>query len=83
MPAMPTNYTRALRTRPATRMADGGMDNGGRDIGREASDQGVALRASLPNAQPRRAASIAATSILRIVIIASNTRLATAGSGSV
>ncbi|BDT57721.1 hypothetical protein MasN3_12150 [Massilia varians] len=33
-------------------------------------------------AQPRRAASIVATSILRIVIIASNARFATAGSGS-
>ena len=32
---------------------------------------------------PRRAASILATSILRIVIIASKARLATAGSGSV
>jgi hypothetical protein len=78
MPAVSTNYTRALRTRPATRTADGGMDTRPR-----CSDRGVALRASLPNAQPRRAASIAATSILRIVIIASNTRLATAGSGSV
>ena len=33
--------------------------------------------------QPRRAASIAATSIFLIVIIASNARLAAAGSGSV
>src|SRR6266853_894069 len=33
--------------------------------------------------QPRRAASIAAMSIFFIVIIASNARLATAGSGSV
>jgi hypothetical protein len=39
-------------------------------------------RRSPRRAQPRRAASIFAMSILPIVIIASNTRLATAGSGS-
>jgi hypothetical protein len=45
--------------------------------------EGVAGRRAAPRAsQPRRAASIAATSIFRIVIIASNARLAAAGSGS-
>ncbi len=53
----------------------------GADLRRSFWVQGVPLLAQRRAAQPRRAASMVAMSILRIVIMASNTRFAAARSG--
>lgn len=86
MPAMPTNYTRGSRARTA--MHDQWRDGASADQpllhGRVPGMRGGACGAAFfAGAYPRRAASIAAMSILPIVIIASNARLAAARSGSV